>query len=147
MATTRASRAELAGRLRLAVARTARRLRQEADAGLSPSQTAALATIERHGPLTPSELAQHERIQRPTATRLLARLLDAGLVTRSPDPHDRRCSLIALSDDGRAVLRAVRSRKDAYLARRLRTLDDDDLATLARAAAILERMLEEGDRR
>jgi DNA-binding MarR family transcriptional regulator len=147
MATTRASRAELAGRLRLAVARTARRLRQEADAGLSPSQTAALATIERHGPLTPSELAQHERIQRPTATRLLARLLDAGLVTRSPDPHDRRCSLIALSDDGRAVLRAVRGRKDAYLARRLRTLDDDDLATLARAAAILERMLEEGDRR
>lgn len=147
MATTRRSQPQLASRLRLAVARTARRLRQEAGTGLSPSQTAALATIESHGPLTPSELAAHERIQRPTATRLLARLEEDRLVTRSPDPRDRRSCLIALSDDGRAVLRAVRSRKDAYLAQRLRALDDDDLATLAHAAAILERMLEEGDRR
>lgn len=148
MATTRRpSRPQIASRLRLAVTRTARRLRQEAGAGLSPSQTAALATIERHGTLTPSELADLERIQRPTATRLLARLEDDGLVTRSPDPQDRRCSLIALSDDGRAVLRAVRSRKEAFLAQRLRDLGDDDLATLARAAEILERMLEEDDRR
>ncbi|HEU4656402.1 MAG TPA: MarR family transcriptional regulator [Capillimicrobium sp.] len=147
MATTRVTRPQLAGRLRLAVTRTARRLRQEAGEGLSPSQTAALATIERHGPLTPSELADRERIQRPTVTRLLGRLEEDGLVTRSPDPGDRRSSLIALSDDGRAVLRAVRSRKDAYLAQRLRALDDDDLATLDRAAAILERMLEEADRR
>lgn len=137
---------QLASRLRLAVARTARRLRQEAGAGLSPSQTAALATIERHGPVTPSELADHERVQRPTVTRLLARLEEDGLVTRSPDPGDRRSCLIALSDDGRATLRAVRSRKDAYLAQRLRGLDADDLATLDRAAAVLERMLEDDDR-
>jgi DNA-binding MarR family transcriptional regulator len=141
---TRPNRTAIASRLRLVVARTARRLRQEAGAGLSPSQNAALATIDRHGPLTPSELATHERIQRPTVTRLLARLEEDGLVSRAPDPADRRSSLISLTDDGRALLRAVRSRKDAYLAQRLRDLDDDELATLDRAAAILERMLEGG---
>jgi DNA-binding MarR family transcriptional regulator len=144
--TSRSTRPQVAARLRLAVARTARRLRQEAGAGLSPSQTAALATIDRHGPLTPSELADHERVQRPTVARLLARLEEDGLVLRAADPSDRRSSLITLSDDGRALLRAVRTRKDAYLARRLRDLDDDELATLDRAAAILERMLDEDPR-
>ena len=75
----------------------ARRLRQEAGAQLSPSQTAALATIERHGPLTPSELAERERVQRPTVTRVLARLEEAGLVERAADPGDRRCSLVSIS--------------------------------------------------
>ena len=65
---------QLASRLRLAVARTARRLRQEAGGGLSPTLTAALASIESHGPLTPSELADRERIKRPTATRLIGTL-------------------------------------------------------------------------
>jgi DNA-binding MarR family transcriptional regulator len=144
MATTsRSSREALAARLRLAVARTARRLRQEAGGGLSPSQTAALATIDRHGPLTPSELAAHERVQRPTIARLLGRMEEDGLVVRAADPNDRRSALITLSDDGRALLRAVRTRKDAYLAQRLRDVDDDELATLDRAAAILERMLDE----
>ena len=64
---------ELASRLRLAITRTARRLRQEAGTDLGPSQLAALATIERHGPLAPSELADHERVRRPTATRMLTR--------------------------------------------------------------------------
>lgn len=142
MATT----STVAAHLRVTIARTARRLRQEAGVGLSPTQTAALATIDRHGPLTPSELAAHERIQRPTVARLLGRLESDGLVQRAPDPGDRRSSLITLTDDGRALLRAVRTRKDAYLAQRMRTLDADDLATLDRAAAILERMLEEDGR-
>lgn len=147
MATTsRSTRPQIAARLRLAVTRTARVLRQEATMGLSPSQTAALATIDRHGPVTPSELADLERVQRPTVARLLARLEDAGLVVRAPDPADRRSSLITITDEGRELLRAVRTRKDAYLAQRLRGLDADDLATLERAAAILERMLEEEPR-
>ena len=86
---------DLAGHLRITIARTARRLRQEAGTELSPSLTAALATVERHGPLTPSELAARERIQRPTATRVLARLEEEGLVVRTPDPQDRRSSLVS----------------------------------------------------
>src|SRR4029079_11849815 len=118
----------------------ARRLRQQAP-DLTPSQTAALATIERHGPLTPSELAVRERIQRPTATRVIARLEEAGLVERTADPADGRSSLVSLSAEGRALLKKLRANKDAYLARRLEALDPEELAALERAADILERVL------
>lgn len=136
------SQADLAVRLRLVIARTARRLRQEAGSELSPSQAAALATIDRHGPLTPSELADRERIKRPTATRVIAWLEEAGLVDRTRDPQDGRSSLVTLAPAGRVLLDRVRTRKDVYLARRLRELDPEERATLDRAAAILERVLE-----
>jgi DNA-binding MarR family transcriptional regulator len=136
------SQADLAVRLRLVIARTARRLRQQAGEELSPSQATALATIDRHGPLTPSELAVRERIQRPTATRLIARLEETGFVDRTPDPLDRRSCVVSLTPAGDELLDRVRTRKDAYLARRLRDLDADERATLDRAAAILERVLE-----
>jgi len=132
----------LPARLRLAIARTARRLRQEADGGLTPSTTAALATVERHGPLTPSELAERERVQRPTVTRVVARLEEAELVARTADPLDGRSSLIALTPKGAALLAEVRNRKDAFLAERLRKLPAEDRQTLARAAELLEELLD-----
>ena len=134
---------DLAHRLRPVIARLGRRLRQEAGGELSPSQSAALTTIAAHGPLTPSELAQRERIQRPTATRVLARLEEAGLLERAGDPADRRSSLISATAEGRALLAAQRERKDAFLVRRLDRLDPSELAVLDRAATILERVLEE----
>ena len=140
---TKSSAPPLPARLRLAVARTARRLRQEAGGGLSPTLNAALATIGNHGPLTPSELAARERIQRPTATRLVAKLEADGLVARTADPVDGRSFLIALTADGTALLAELRTRKDAYLAARLRRLPAEDRATLARAAELLEGLLED----
>ena len=134
---------ELAARLRLAVARTARRLRQEAGTDLGPAQTSALATIERHGPLAPSELAERERIKRPTATKLVRSLEAAGLLDRVRDPEDGRSSILSASAEGRALLRRLRARKTAYLAQQLRDLDAGDLAALERAADVLERILEE----
>jgi DNA-binding MarR family transcriptional regulator len=136
---------ELAARLRLTITRTARRLRQEAGEDLSPSQVAALATLDRHGPLSPSELAAREQVKRPTATRVIARLADAGLVERTADPDDRRCALVSLTAEGQALLRRLRERKTAYLAKRLQNLDADDTHALERAAGVLERLLE-GDR-
>jgi DNA-binding MarR family transcriptional regulator len=132
---------DLAGRLRLTIVRTARRLRQEAGTELSPSLTAALSTVERHGPLTPSEVALRERIQRPTVTRVLTRLEEQGLVERTPDPQDRRSSLVSATDAGRALLAELRTRKTAFLAHRIDGLDADDRATLARAAEILEGLI------
>jgi DNA-binding MarR family transcriptional regulator len=137
---------DLATRLRLGITRTARRLRQEAGVDLSPTLTAALATISRHGPLTPSELAARERVQRPTATRLLARLEAPGLVVRTADPEDRRSALVSVTPAGDALLAELRTRKDAYLARRLRALSAEDRATLRRASDILERLLEDEQR-
>jgi DNA-binding MarR family transcriptional regulator len=136
---------ELAARLRLAITRTARRLRQEAGTDLSPSQTAALATIDSNGPLTPSELASLERVQRPTATRIVARLEEEGLVERAADPADGRSFIVSPTAQGRVLLRKLRTRKNAYLARRLRGLGAEEVAALARAADILER-LQDGER-
>lgn len=135
--------AEQAARLRLAITRTARRLRQSAGSELGPSTAAALASIERLGPLTPSGLAEAEGVRRPTATRIIARLEEEGLAERTADPTDRRCSLISITSEGRELLRRLRGRKTAYLARHIADLPADDAATLERAAGILERMLEE----
>jgi DNA-binding MarR family transcriptional regulator len=133
---------ELAPRLRLAVTRLARRLRQEAGTDLGPSQTAALATVERHGPLSPSELAQIERIKRPTATRIIGHLEGAGLLERVKDPADGRASILTVTAEGRRLLKRLRQRKTAYLAQRLEKLDAEDRRTLERAAELLEGMLE-----
>ena len=150
MRSTVPSTTDIAARLRLAIVRTARRLRQEAlgaedGPSLSPTLTAALATVENHGPLTPSELAERERIKRPTATRTIACLEDSGLVERTADPTDGRVSLVSATAEGRALLKRLRGRKNAYIARRLRDLPADEIATLAQAAEILERLLEHED--
>jgi DNA-binding MarR family transcriptional regulator len=143
MSSTVASPVETADRLRLAIVRTARRLRQEAGEHVSPSSVAALATIERRGPLAPSELAELERVKRPTITRVVSRLEEAGLVERTNDPTDGRAFLVSITRQGSELLRRIRTRKTAYLARRLGKLDPDDLAALERAADVLERILED----
>ncbi len=125
------------------IVRTARRMRQEAGAELSPTLIAALATIENRGPLTPSELADIERVKRPTATRVAAALEREGLIERAADPSDGRASLLSTSREGKALIKRVRSRKNAYISRRLRKLGDEDVETLERAAEVLERMLED----
>jgi DNA-binding MarR family transcriptional regulator len=144
MATTSSTeiKEELAPRLRWAVTRMARRLRQEAGTDLGPSQVAALATVERHGPLSPSELAKIERIKRPTATRIVGHLEAAGLVERVKDPADGRASILTATAEGRAHLKRLRERKTAYLAQRLDKLDAEDRRTLERAAELMEGMLE-----
>jgi DNA-binding MarR family transcriptional regulator len=109
---------------------------------LSPSLTAALSTIELHGPLTPSELATRERIQRPTVTRVVARLEQDGLIERTADLYDRRSSLVAVTAKGSELLNELRTRKTAFLAARLEGLTPDERATLEKAADILERVLE-----
>ncbi len=123
----------------------ARRLRQEAgtEGATSPTLMAALATVEREGPLTPSALAQLEGIQRPTVARVVARLEEERLVTRTTDQSDRRVAHVAITPAGSALLARVRSRKNEYLARRLRQLTPDERETLGEAAAILERLLAE----
>jgi DNA-binding MarR family transcriptional regulator len=136
------TRPDLAGHLRHTIVRVARRLRQEAGGELSPSLTAALSTVERHGPLTPSELATRERIQRPTATRVLARLEEEELIQRTADLYDRRSSLVAVTTKGSELLAELRTRKTAFLAERLDGLTPEERATLEQAADILERVLE-----
>ena len=128
--------------LRLAITRTARRLRQEAGGGLSPTVIATLASIERRQVLTPGELARIEGVQRPTMTRAIILLEKAGLIDRRADPNDRLCSLISVSDQGHRYLAEHRSRKSAWLANLIEEMPDEDADTLARAAGILSAALE-----
>ena len=132
--------AELASRLRLSVMRLARRLRQESDAGLTPSMLAVLSSIEHAQPVTLGVLASMERVQPPTITATVGRLEQMGLVRREVDAADRRISRVSLTAAGQRLVRRNRTRRDAFLAQRLRRLSGEELETLWRAAGILERL-------
>lgn len=133
---------ELASRLRLGVTRLARKLRQEAEPGITPSMLMALSSIERGGRMTIGDLCAAEQVQPPSMTRIVSALVDAGLVTREPDPGDRRIAWVEATPDGLRLLQRSRRRKEAYLSRRLRDLERDELAVLEEAVPILERLVE-----
>ncbi len=139
------SDAGLASSLRISVSRLARRLRAERLArGLEPelseTQLAALGTLERHGTMTPGELADHEKVQPPSMTRVIAALAERGLVLRAPRPGDRRQVMLTVTDQGTAVVQQSRRLREAWLAQRLRELSPADRATLRAAAPILEKL-------
>lgn len=133
--------AELSSALRIAVMRVARRLRAErTDTSLSVSQIAALGSLSRHGPLTPGELADHEKVQPPSMTRTVAALVDRGLISRTSHPTDRRQVLLDVTREAEAMLLADRRRRDAWLSKRLAELTPADRETLRAAANVLERL-------
>ena len=133
--------AELASSMRVSVMRLSRRLRVErADHGLTLSQISVLATLDRHGPLTPRELAQHERVQPPSMTRTLAGLEERALIVRTPHASDGRQHLISLAAPAAALLREDRRRRDAWLAQRLAELTQAERDVLRAAAPIIDRI-------
>ena len=136
----------LAARLRLANARLARRTRQEAlNAGddLTASRLAALATIEQLGPITLGELAAEEQVQPPSMTRIVARLEEHGLATREVDASDRRIVRVRITDLGRQTLARSRTRKNAFLAKRVARLSPEARAALADALPVLEQLMDD----
>jgi DNA-binding MarR family transcriptional regulator len=139
------SDAGLASALRISVTRLARRLRAERAAhGLQPelsdTQLGALATLERHGAMTPGELAEHEKVQPPSMTRVIAVLEERSLVMRAPHASDRRQVMLTVTSQGKEVVQQSRRLREAWLARRLRELTPEDRAKLRAAAPILERL-------
>jgi DNA-binding MarR family transcriptional regulator len=134
---------ELVSRLRLAVVRLARRLRQKAP-GLTASQHSALATIAYFKTTTIGELAARENVQSPTMSRIVAGLEVSGRVERVPDPEDRRVTLVRATPQARRELAKLRQRRDAYLAQQLEGLSDDELRAVLQALPALERLFREG---
>lgn len=130
-----------AERLRLASTRLARILRRETHTGLTPTQVAALATLQRRGPVPLGVLADAERISAPTATKVVDKLARAGLVERHAHPDDRRVSLVTVTPAGHDLLTATRRHKTAWLATRLAALDPADLDRLLDAVEVLERLV------
>jgi DNA-binding MarR family transcriptional regulator len=143
MTTSTSTVTEAANRLRLTVMRLSRRLRQQEEGPITPSQVSALHSIEKFGPVTLGELAAAERVQPPSMTRIVAALEEHGYVVREVDAADRRVSRLHLTAQGRRTIERGRSRRTAFLAARLKRLAPDDLATLERALPLLEAMLED----
>ncbi|HEX3508784.1 MAG TPA: MarR family transcriptional regulator [Candidatus Dormibacteraeota bacterium] len=136
--------AEVAGNLRVALMRTVRRLKRETDGEHSVSVVAALASVSKRGPLTLSELAEAEGVSRPSMTVLAANLLEQNLVAREPDERDGRLVRVRITPEGKRVLERSRTRRTAYLAKRLGALSAEELRTLDQAAVILLRLAEQG---
>lgn len=139
------SDAGLATALRITVSRLARRLRAERltkglEPVLSDTQLAALAALERHSAMTPGELAEHEKVQPPSMTRVITVLEEHGLVMRTPHPSDRRQVMLTVTDSGRDLVHHSRRLREAWLAKRLRELTPQERATLRAAAPILEKL-------
>jgi DNA-binding MarR family transcriptional regulator len=134
-----------AGRLRLAVSRLARKMRRNAETGITLSQISALVAIERATRLTIGELAAAEQIRPPSMTRIVSSLEEAGLVRRTPDASDRRIGWLTLTSDGARRLARIRGRKNAYLTTRLKSLSPTEIRLIERALPLLERIAEEPD--
>jgi DNA-binding MarR family transcriptional regulator len=138
------SDAGLATALRISVSRLARRLRVERQAegltSLSDTQLAALAVLESHAAMTPGELADHEKVQPPSMTRVISVLEERKLVMRAPHPTDRRQVVLTVTEDGRALVLQARRRRDAWLAKRLKELSAEERAVLRAAAPVLEKL-------
>jgi DNA-binding MarR family transcriptional regulator len=135
------SDAALAGRLRDAVSRLGRRMRHHSPhPDLSLGQLAALRTIERHGPISPGELAAHEKLQPPSMTKILARLEELGYISRAPHQADKRQVVVTISAAGLGLLDGDRRRRDAWMAQRLRALDPTEVAALRAALPVLEKL-------
>jgi DNA-binding MarR family transcriptional regulator len=134
-------------RLRMALLRVSRRLRQQAHSGITPSQLSALSTVERHGPLTLGDLAGLENVQPPSISRIVGALEGEGYVERAPDDTDRRVALVRITDSGTAELRQIRAERDAWLADRLDRLSANERRRLLASLPVLERLLAEDDAR
>jgi DNA-binding MarR family transcriptional regulator len=130
----------LAARLRLGVTRLARKLRQEAEPGITPSMLSALASVQRNETLTMRHLCEAEQVTPPTMTRIVAALVEAGLVIREADPVDGRVAWVRLSPAGAKLLERSRRRKEAYLSKALQRLEPREIEVLEEAAGILERL-------
>jgi DNA-binding MarR family transcriptional regulator len=137
--------AEVAGRLRLSATRLARRLRQEAGMGLTPSQLAALATVHNHGPLTLGALAEREQVAPPSITKVVTKLEADGFLVRTPDPSDRRVSHVACTRAGAELVEESRRRKTAWLTDRIQELDAESRSRLADALDVLDALTDSGD--
>ncbi|MFC4119163.1 MarR family winged helix-turn-helix transcriptional regulator [Nonomuraea zeae] len=135
------SDAGLASALRVSMARLTRRLRRQAAAhSLTPTQFATLAAVERHSGITPGELAELEKVQPPSMTRVIAKLEERGLVARTPHPTDRRQVAVSVTEAAEKLLKEERRRKEAWLTQRLKELSPEERSILRQAAPILEKL-------
>ncbi|GAA3160097.1 hypothetical protein GCM10017688_02180 [Streptomyces ramulosus] len=132
----------LASDLAAAVGLLMRQLRAAAPlGGVTPTQRAVLARLDRDGPATTAALARAELV-RPQSMRLtLVALEEHGVVARSPHPTDGRQVVLSLTDEGRRLIGEARQAKRDWLTDALtERLTAEERRTLAEATALLRRV-------
>ncbi len=141
MAAERVAADELAKTLREAIQRLNRRIRQARPIGdLTFSQLSALTSLQLAGALTPRELADTERVQPPTMTKIVGKLEERGLVARTPHPTDGRQVILAPTEQGRAIYAQYEQARNQWLAVQLESLSPSERETLAHAAEIMQQV-------
>jgi DNA-binding MarR family transcriptional regulator len=121
--------------------RLSRRLRtQRIDTSVTLTHLAALSTLKRHGPMSPGELAAHERVQPPSMTRVVVALESRGLVTRTPHPTDGRQVIIDLTPAADALLSDEARAREAWLSGQLQQLSSEERAILRDAAVLMDKL-------
>src|SRR5689334_9193345 len=141
VATERGAADELARALREAIQRLNRRVRLTRPVGdLTYGQLSALTSLQLAGALTPRELADVERVQPPTMTKIVGKLEQRGLVARTPHPTDGRQVILAPTEQGRAMYAQFEKLRNEWLADQLTALSAEDRAVLVRAAEILQQV-------
>jgi DNA-binding MarR family transcriptional regulator len=134
----------LANRLRPVLLKLNRELRREVHSlGVTGGQVSLLVQIEHAPGIGVRELAARERISVPGMSKFVARLEEAGLIERREVGGDKRRVGLHVTAAGLRVLRSVKSKRTAWLASRLRTLDDEQLEALDAAVEPLSLLLEE----
>jgi DNA-binding MarR family transcriptional regulator len=135
---------ELAAQLRLVLVPLVRQLRLQNGPELTAGRASALATIAKAGPLTVGELAEREHVSSPMITKIAKSLEEMGLVSRTADESDRRVTRLTLTPEGTKVLEHNRTRKNAWLAQRLRSLAPGEREALEAVLPVLERVVAQG---
>jgi DNA-binding MarR family transcriptional regulator len=144
MPETKLDTVAIADRLRPILLKLSRELRREArEVGVSPEQVALLVAIKYEPGIGVRDLAARERVSPPAMSNHVDRLERDGLVHRTPSERDKRRVGLTLTDDGQRVLRRVRSRRTAWLSKRLQDLTDDELAAIDAAIEPLWKVLPE----
>ncbi|MEP6797488.1 MAG: MarR family transcriptional regulator [Lapillicoccus sp.] len=131
--------ARVSNDLRLACMRISRRVRFESSHDIAPHQFSVLSRLE-DAPKTPGELADIERVAKPTMTRTVGALVEKGLVARQDDPSDGRQVILSITSDGVRMLRTTRRKRDAWMASRVQRLTPEEQEVLVRATEILTRV-------
>jgi DNA-binding MarR family transcriptional regulator len=133
----------LAGDLRVVLMRAVRRLRQERSSeDITDGQYTVLAALSNHGPMTPSALAEEQRVQPPHMSRTINALVAAGLARRDEHPTDRRQVIVSITEAGTTHVRETRRRRNEWLAGRLARLTPEERQVLAQATVLLRKVAE-----
>ena len=136
---------ELAEQLRPVVMRLSRELRREVRLlGVTAGQVSLLFAIDRQPGVGVRELAAQEHVSPAAMSRHVRGLVERGLIRREGDPTDGRRQSLHVTDEGKQIIRRVKSRRAEWLAERLRMLPEDDLEALRDAISPLWRLLDGG---